>query len=92
MISVLVCTHGPAADGLLQTAEMICGKQEQCVALSFQMGESLDEFKQTVQKRLKQLSADSQSILCLVDLKGGTPFNTVVSLLPEYPNLEIVTG
>ncbi|RHW46281.1 PTS mannose transporter subunit IID [Bombilactobacillus bombi] len=90
MISVLVCTHGSAAVGLVETAEMICGKQSQCKALAFTMGQPLEEFKQQVQQVLQ--SFNSSKVLCLTDLKGGTPFNILVNLTSEYPDLKIVTG
>lgn len=92
MISVLVSTHGSMAKSLIETTEMICGKQAQCEAVSFTMGQSLDVFKQEIKKKLDVLISASPEILCLVDLKGGTPFNTLVNLMADYPNLEIITG
>lgn len=92
MISVLVSTHGSMAKSLIETAEMICGKQTQCEAVSFTMGQSLDEFKQEIREKLDILISASPEILCLVDLKGGTPFNTLVNLMADYPNIEIITG
>lgn len=92
MISVLVSTHGMAAKGLIETAEMICGKQTQCEAVPFMMGQSLDLFKQQIKAKLDVLISTSPEVLCLVDLKGGTPFNTLINLIADYPNMEIVTG
>ncbi|MFQ0973594.1 PTS sugar transporter subunit IIA [Gilliamella sp. CG35] len=92
MIAVLVSTHGTMANSLIETAEMICGKQTQCEAVSFLMGQSLDDFQQQIEQKLAMLTKSGSVILCLVDLKGGTPFNTLVKLIPNYPTMEIITG
>ena len=92
MIAVLVSTHGTMANSLIETAEMICGKQTQCEAVPFLMGQSLDDFQQQIEQKLAMLTKSGSAILCLVDLKGGTPFNTLVKLIPNYPMMEIITG
>lgn len=92
MIAVLVSTHGTMANSLIETAEMICGKQTQCEAVPFLMGQSLDDFQQQIEQKLVMLTKSGSAILCLVDLKGGTPFNTLVKLIPNYPTMEIITG
>lgn len=92
MIAVLVSTHGTTANSLIETAEMICGKQTQCEAVPFLMGQSLDDFQQQIEQKLAMLTEQGSAILCLVDLKGGTPFNTLVKLIPNYPMMEIITG
>lgn len=92
MIAVLVSTHGTMANSLIETAEMICGKQTQCEAVPFLMGQSLDDFQQQIEQKLAMLTKSGSAILCLVDLKGGTPFNTLVKLIPNYPTMEIITG
>ena len=39
MIPILVITHGESAPKLVETAEMITGKQEECQTVKFIMGE-----------------------------------------------------
>jgi mannose PTS system EIIA component len=92
MLSVLVSTHGSAAKSLIETAEMICGEQSQCEAVSFAMGQSTDDFQQQLRQKLEALQHFGSEVLCFVDLKGGTPFNTLVRLMADFPNIEIVTG
>lgn len=92
MIAVLVSTHGASAKSLVESAEMICGKQTLCEAVSFSMGQSLDDFEQQIEQKLQLLTKQCSQILCLVDLKGGTPFNTLVKLIAKYPSLEVITG
>ncbi|MWN05153.1 PTS sugar transporter subunit IIA [Gilliamella sp. Pas-s95] len=92
MIAVLVSTHGSTANSMIETAEMICGKQTQCEAVPFLMGQSLDDFQQQIEQKLEKLTRESSNVLCFVDLKGGTPFNTLVNLVSKYPRLEVIAG
>lgn len=92
MVAVLISTHGPTAQSLIVSAEMICGKQTLCEAVPFLMGQSLDDFQQQIENHLASFAQQGEAILCLVDLKGGTPFNTSAQLMASYPNLEIITG
>ncbi|UQS83435.1 PTS sugar transporter subunit IIA [Bombilactobacillus thymidiniphilus] len=90
MTPVLICSHGSLATGLLDTAQMICGVQSKCVALTFKTGASVEQFKQQVVTELQKFS--EQKVLAVVDIKGGTPFNVLTSLLTQFPNLKIITG
>ena len=89
MTGVLICTHGNSATELLKTAEMICGKQDNCQTVAFKMGEALEELKAEMDQKIASLSG---TVICLVDLKGGTPFNTLIGLKEKYPAIEIITG
>ena len=89
MVGVIICTHGNSAPELLKSAEMICGKQENCQTVSFTEGESLEQLKSEISEKISQLKG---TVFCLTDLKGGTPFNTLVSLLKSNPEMEIITG
>lgn len=89
MTGVLICTHGNSASELLKTAEMICGKQDNCQTVAFKMGEALEELKAEMDQKIASLSG---TVICLVDLKGGTPFNTLIGLKEKYSAIEIITG
>ena len=89
MTGILICTHGNSALELLKTAEMICGKQDNCQTVAFKMGEALEELKAEMDQKIASLSG---TVICLVDLKGGTPFNTLIGLKEKYPAIEIITG
>ena len=68
---------------------MICGKQDNCQTVAFKMGEALEELKAEMDQKIASLSG---TVICLVDLKGGTPFNTLIGLKEKYPAIEIITG
>lgn len=91
MIPILVCTHGESAPKLVESAEMITGKQDECQTVKFKMGESLDLLRKDIIDHINKFN-DSSNILCFADLKGGTPFNVLVQLTKQYPKMDIVTG
>ena len=89
MMSVLVCTHGDSAAELVKSAEMICGFQNNCTTVKFALGQSLDDLKEELDQKINSLKG---LVICLTDLKGGTPFNTLVTLKKKYTDIEIITG
>lgn len=89
MISVLVCTHGNSATELVKSAEMICGSQDNCKTVKFTMGQSLDNLREELDKKINSLKG---TVIYLTDLKRGTPFNTLVTLKEKYTDMEIITG
>lgn len=91
MIPILVITHGESASKLVETAEMITGKQDECQTVKFVMGESLDKLKDDIVDHINKFENTSDT-LCLADLKGGTPFNVLVELTKKYPKMDIITG
>lgn len=88
-MKIVVCTHGKSAKALVESAEMIAGKQEDIIALDFQAGGDLANLKQNLEKEILETE---DSVLVLVDLKGGTPFNVSFPLVLQKDNAELVTG
>lgn len=90
MTAVLVCTHGNSAAELVNSAEMICGNQSNWGTVSFKIGMDPDQLMASISNQIVKLNRAS-GLLCLTDLKGGTPFNVLVRL-SENEDLEIITG
>lgn len=76
MIGVLILTHGDFADGIINSVEVILGKQENTRALGLYPGDSIDEFKEKVLNSIKQLSLKGD-VLVFTDLFGASPYNAV---------------
>lgn len=89
MIQIVLASHGDFCMGLKQTTEMIAGKCNYLDTISFRPGESPENFQVKFDKVLKDTAAIPT--LVLVDLKGGTPFNTAMFLKQSH-NLEVITG
>lgn len=92
MVGIILASHGEFAKGILQSATMIFGEQENVEAVTLMPSEGPNDIKEKIKKAIA--SFDNQDeILFLVDLWGGTPFNQVDSLLEEHKDKwAIVTG
>lgn len=83
MLKLLLVSHGGLAQAMLQSAEMICGPQVDVEALGLFPGDSPDTLRDTVMDLLNRWSG--QDVLVLTDIRSGTPFNTMASLMQAYP-------
>ena len=89
-MKVIVVSHGSYARGLVDTVQMSAGKQEDLEAFGLEPEESVDTLKEKIRQSIEQASQEEE-ILILTDIFYGSPFNTVISLMPEY-DLYHVTG
>ena len=89
-MKVIVVSHGSYARGLVDTVQMIAGKQEDLEAFGLEPEESVDTLKEKIRQSIEQASQEEE-ILILTDIFYGSPFNTVISFMPEY-DLYHVTG
>ncbi|EHR32340.1 PTS sugar transporter subunit IIA [Helcococcus kunzii] len=88
-MKLVICTHGKSAKELLESAEMIAGKQDNVVSLDFTDGCDLEELKSNLKK---EILGDNNSVIVMVDLKGGTPFNLAFPFVIEKENCQMITG
>ena len=86
-IKILICTHGRFGEELIKSTEMIGGKLKNVVAVSLLENMSMDDYYEAVKKELNE----NDTYLCLTDLFGGTPCNTLLDLSQNYP-IEILCG
>ena len=89
-MKVIVVSHGSYARGLVDTVQMIAGEQEDLEAFGLEPEESVDTLKEKIRQSIEQASQEEE-ILILTDIFYGSPFNTVISLMPEY-DLYHITG
>lgn len=74
MVNIILASHGEFAEGILQSAQMIFGEQEQIVAATLMPNEGPDDLKAKLDEAVDSFGEDAE-ILFMVDLWGGTPFN-----------------
>ena len=83
MVGIILASHGEFATGVLQSASMIFGEQENVAAVTLMPSEGPEDVKKKMQAAIE--SFDNQDeVLFLVDLWGGTPFNQASSLLEGH--------
>lgn len=91
MTSIIIGTHGKLGEELLNTAEMIIGKQSNVGTVSFMPNQGLDELT-TMYKTVIDSLDTSKGLIFLVDVYGGSPFNAASKIAFENENMDIVTG
>ncbi len=87
---VVIITHGHLAEGLLDSATMVCGRVDHAHAISFEPGVSPEDLEHTVEDLLSGLG-EGEQVLFLTDLPGGTPAK-VATTLAAHGRAEAVTG
>ncbi|HLS52511.1 MAG TPA: PTS sugar transporter subunit IIA [Tissierellaceae bacterium] len=90
MIGVLLVSHGEFCKELLNSAEMIIGKQKNVVSLSLKEGESIENLFAKVDREIERLD-NGKGVIILTDLFGGSPSNVAALKLGEK-NIESLTG
>lgn len=90
MMKLLLISHGSFASGLLNSFEMIAGKNEDISAISL-TDEGIGEFSLRLKSYLNEHREETIFILC--DIKGGTPFNEAYrEYLANPEKIRLITG
>ena len=91
MVGIIIASHGEFAAGIKQSGSMIFGEQEKVESVVFMPSEGPDDLQRKLQEAI--VKVDSEEILFLVDLWGGSPFNQANKLFEEAPeHRAIVAG
>lgn len=91
MINILVMTHGKMAEGISDSAQMILGPQERFEYLSFRPDWSLEKLVAELKGKLAGFGNDDATLV-MVDLFGGTPSNSIATLMGEGYQVAAVAG
>jgi len=93
MIGILVVTHGNLGKELINSAELIVGKQENTFALGLYHGDNIDDFREKVAKYIQELD-NGEGLIVFTDLYGGSPSNTlaITAKKPIGVRFECITG
>ena len=91
MVGIILASHGHFAEGIKESAQMIFGEQEKFETAILLPSMGPDDLKSELEACIEKV--DSEEILFLVDLWGGTPFNQTSNLLEGHEeNWAIVAG
>ena len=90
MTAIIVSGHGQLSTGLLDGFKMIFGHDDKIIAVPFLKGEGIPQLQEKYQAVMARFPDDN--ILFLVDVFGGTPYNSAVQLVFDHPAADVVTG
>ena len=92
MVGIIIASHGDFANGILQSAQMIFGEQENVKACTLMPNEGPEDIKNKMLDAIKSFE-NQDEVLFLVDLWSGTPFNQANILIEGHEDKwAIVTG
>ncbi|MDK6803393.1 hypothetical protein RON38_05270 [Lactobacillus mulieris] len=91
-MDILLISHGPFCNGIKKSLEMISGNMENVTSEEFKPGQNPSDFRNILAKRVEDLYNPEKGLIVMCDLKGGTPYNTILYLVKDYPKLKIITG
>ena len=90
MFKIVVSGHGEFASSIDKTLEYIIGKQSNIEFINFNDGMGTKELEEKY--RLCIENNDTQGILFLTDLAGGTPFSTAVTMTESLKDAYVLGG
>lgn len=82
MTGIILASHGGLAEGILQSAGMVFGPQEDMKAVVLTPDMGPDDLHAKLMEAVSSLSNQDQ-VIFLVDLMGGTPYNQCNRILEE---------
>ncbi|MFH1612875.1 MAG: PTS sugar transporter subunit IIA [bacterium] len=91
MIGIIVVTHGNLSIELIQSTEMIIGKQSYLESVSFLKSDGCEVLQQKINQSIKKIGEEKE-IIFFVDIYGGSCFNMCQLELQKRKNVRIVSG
>ncbi len=91
MIASIIIGHGNFGSSILESAEMIIGKQQNIQLIDFLKKDSLEDIDRKISQALDNLDTED-GVIVLADLMGGTPFNRMMLQASENPDIKVVAG
>lgn len=96
MIGIIVTGHGQFATGLVSALKLLTGEPEALLAVDFAEGDDIGRLEEKLKAAIESLRSgggcDSDGILVMTDLRGGSPFNVSTRLSMGQADLEVLTG
>ena len=91
-VGVIVASHGEFARAALGSVEMVAGPQEDVRALALTADKSAETFEAEFAQAYAELKADSDLIVTICDIHGGTPFNVISRSMLRGMDMVAFTG
>lgn len=82
-MKILLVSHGNYAKALLESVQMIAGKQHNIVAFGLYPQNTVESLIEELKYEIEKTKS-YEEILCLTDIFSGSPFNAVVRLMEHY--------
>ena len=91
MVNIILASHGEFAEGILQSAQMIFGEQEQLITATLMPNEGPEDLKAKLDDAVDSFGEEPE-VLFMVDLWGGSPFNQASLVHQEMPERSAIVA
>ena len=94
MKGLVLTSHGPMAQGMLETSKMFMGEQPQLVARCFTESDNPDDFVEVLKNAIKEVDT-GDGVIVMCDMLFGTPCNCMARVIGENlddDKVEVLTG
>ncbi len=94
MKGIVITSHGPMAQGILDTSKLFFGEQAQMVACCLNAEDNPDEFVDVLKKAVNDVDT-GDGVIVFCDMLFGSPCNCMARIIGEdldNDKIEVVTG
>lgn len=83
-MKIVVISHGDMAKGIINSAQMLAGEQDNLVAYGLYPTEERTALEKKLEGELLEAKKKNEEVLVLSDIFHGSPFNAAVELMRNY--------
>lgn len=83
-MKIIVISHGDFAKGIVNSAQMLAGEQENLAAYGLYPKEDRSVLEAKLRRELQAAKEIGEEVLVLSDIFHGSPFNAAVELMRDY--------
>ncbi|AMB99945.1 hypothetical protein AWM75_08165 [Aerococcus urinaehominis] len=90
---VVICSHGPAAQGMFASVELIAGPQEDVAVITHEEAVIPEELGQEMYQKLQDMGRQSdEPAIIFVDQPYGLPYEAAMTCKAIHPSIMVATG
>lgn len=90
-IAILVMSHKEAAKAMLESVEMIAGKQDNTKYICFYETMSNEDLMEEIEYATSSMNTEN-GLCILTDLFGGTPFKVAYMYAQKSKSIQVISG
>ncbi len=90
MSGLVLVTHGRLAQEMISATEHVVGAQRNIRAICIGPDDDMEQRRSDIVQAVSEVD-DSDGVILLTDMFGGTPSNLAISIM-EKPNVEVIAG
>ena len=94
MKGIIITSHGPMAQGILETSKLFFGEQPQMKACCLEATDNPDDFVETLKAAIDEVDS-GEGVVVFCDLLFGSPCNCMARIIGadlQSDRIQVITG